>query len=160
MRDVIHAFNERGFTALDPERSGGRPKVIGEEVRQRICLIARTSSVSWGITAFTTWSLSKRREHLLDRGTVAAIGRETLRRILHAGGVSWQSASTWKGSTDPDLLTGMYRVLDLYDHLPAEGRVISVDEFRPLNLQPCKARPGGRPAHHCDYGPAATTTTA
>ncbi|MEV8021834.1 helix-turn-helix domain-containing protein [Streptomyces sp. NPDC086554] len=25
VRDVIHAFNERGFAALDPKWSGGRP---------------------------------------------------------------------------------------------------------------------------------------
>lgn len=27
VRDVIHAFNERGFDALAPKWSGGRPKV-------------------------------------------------------------------------------------------------------------------------------------
>ena len=43
VRDVIHAFNERGFDALDPKWSGGRPKTIGDQVRERICLIARTS---------------------------------------------------------------------------------------------------------------------
>ena len=104
VRDVIHAFNERGFDALDPKWSGGRPKAIGEQVRERICLIARTSPSDWGITAFATWSLTKLREHLLGRGTVAAISRETLRRILRAGGVSWQTSTTWKASTDPDLL--------------------------------------------------------
>ncbi|MFD8248474.1 IS630 family transposase [Nocardia sp. NPDC059691] len=33
----------------------------------------------------------------------------------------------------------MARVLDLYDHPPADGRVVCVDELGPLNLQP---RPG------------------
>jgi len=33
----------------------------------------------------------------------------------------------------------MARILELYDHPPADGRVICVDEFGPLNLQP---RPG------------------
>jgi transposase len=84
--------------------------------------------------------LSKLRDHLLDRGTVAAISRETLRRILHAGGVSWQSTSTWKASTDPDFLAKMHRILDLYDHPPTDGRVICVDEFGPLNLMPRKGK--------------------
>ncbi|GAA0898435.1 hypothetical protein GCM10009559_60870 [Pseudonocardia zijingensis] len=57
VRDVIHAFNERGFDALDPKPSGGRRKKIGEQVREWICLIARTSPADWGITAFSTWSL-------------------------------------------------------------------------------------------------------
>ncbi|WP_461125010.1 IS630 family transposase [Saccharothrix stipae] len=148
VRDVIHAFNERGFAALDPKWSGGRPRTIGEAVRERICLIARTSPASWGITAFSTWSLAKLRDHLLDRGTVATISRETLRRILHAGGVSWQSTSTWKTSTDPDFMVKMHRILDLYDHPPEQGRVICVDEVGPLNLQPRKGkawRPTGAP---------------
>jgi hypothetical protein len=46
--------------------------------------------------------LTKLRDHLLREGIVAAISRETLRRILHEGGVSWQTTTTWKTSTDPD----------------------------------------------------------
>ncbi|MBR7831477.1 helix-turn-helix domain-containing protein [Actinospica sp. MGRD01-02] len=42
VRDVIHAFNERGFEALDPKWSGGRPPTISQDTRERICLIART----------------------------------------------------------------------------------------------------------------------
>ena len=148
VRDVIHAFNERGFDALDPKWSGGRPKTIGEQVRERICLIARTSPADWGITAFSTWSLAKLRDHLLDRGTVAAISKETLRLILQAGGVSWQATTTWKASSDPDFIAKMQRILDLYDHPPTNGRVICVDEFGPLNLMPRKGkawRPRGKP---------------
>ena len=33
VRDVIHAFNERGFDALDPKWSGGRRRKIGEHPR-------------------------------------------------------------------------------------------------------------------------------
>ncbi|MER5511950.1 helix-turn-helix domain-containing protein [Streptomyces sp. NPDC002766] len=43
VRDVIHAFNERGFDALDPQWSGGRPRTISSQAREHICLIARTS---------------------------------------------------------------------------------------------------------------------
>lgn len=32
--DVIHAFNERGFDALDPKWSGGRPKTINDRLRE------------------------------------------------------------------------------------------------------------------------------
>jgi hypothetical protein len=56
-----------------------------------------------GITASATWSLAKLRDHLLERGTVTAISRETPRRILRAGGVPWQTTTTWKTSTDPGL---------------------------------------------------------
>jgi transposase len=151
VRDVIHAFNERGFDALDPEPSGGRPTKIGEQVRAWICAIARTSPADWGITAFSTWSLAKLREHLLAEGIVAELSRETLRRILHAGGVSWQTTTTWKASTDPDFIGKMRRILDLYDHPPADGRVVCVDEIGPLNLLPRKGkawRPQRRPQRH------------
>jgi transposase len=68
VRDVIHAFNEPGFDALDPKPSGGRPKRIGEQIRAWICAIARTSPADWGITAFSTWSPAKLCDHLLDQG--------------------------------------------------------------------------------------------
>ena len=140
VRDVIHAFNERGFDALDPKPSGGRPKRIGEQLRSWICTIARTSPADWGLTGFSTWSLAKLRDHLLAEGIVVAISRETLRRILRDGGVSWQTTTTWKASNDPDFIPKMRRVLDLYDHPPGDGRVVCVDEFGPLNLQPRKGK--------------------
>src|SRR5689334_21232418 len=85
---------------------------------------------------FSTWPLAKLREHLLAEGIVAQVSRETLRRILHEGGVSWQTTTTWKASPDPEFIPKMRRILDLYDHPPVEGRVVCVDEFGPLNLQP------------------------
>ncbi|WP_406729089.1 IS630 family transposase [Streptomyces sp. GD-15H] len=136
VRDVIHAFNERGFDALDPKWSGGRPRAISERVREHICLIARTSPADWGLTGFTTWSLSKLADHLVQRPVVPRISRETLRRILRSGKVSWQATTTWKVSTDPDFVAKMHRILALYDTPPTDGRVTCVDEIGPLNLQP------------------------
>ncbi|MGW7671561.1 IS630 family transposase [Streptomyces sp. NPDC054775] len=143
VRDVIHTFNEWGFDALDPKWSGGRPKTISDEVREHICLIARTSPADWKITAFSTWSLNKLAEHLIRQKVTAAISRETLRRILRAGKVSWKTTTTWKASTDPEFITKMRRILALYDALPADGRVICVDEFGPLNLRPRKGKAWG-----------------
>lgn len=43
----------------------------------------------------------------------------------------------------------MQRVLQLYDHPPADGRVICLDEFGPLNLMPRRGkrwRPARSPA--------------
>ncbi|MDX2683769.1 IS630 family transposase [Streptomyces soliscabiei] len=148
VRDVIHAFNERGFDVLDPKWSGGRPKGISERVREHIRLIARTSPADWGITGFATWNLAKLADHLTERYVVPRISRETLRRILREGKVSWQTTTTWKASADPDFIAKMHRILALYDTPPADCRVICVDEFGPLNLQPRKGkawRPAGRP---------------
>ncbi|MCX4098012.1 hypothetical protein [Nocardia sp. alder85J] len=80
---------------------------------------------------------------MLRGNGIADISRETLRRILAAGGVSWQATKTWKAGNDLKFVEKMTRVLDRYDHPPARGRVVCVDEFGPLNPMP-RARP--RPA--------------
>ncbi|MGX4734194.1 IS630 family transposase [Kitasatospora griseola] len=113
-------------------------------MREHICLIARTSPADWKITAFSTWSLSKLADHLVTQKVTAAISRETVRRILHAGKVSWKTTTTWKASTDPEFIAKMHRVLALYDTPPADGRVICVDEFGPLNSMPRKGKAWGR----------------
>jgi len=136
-REVIHAFNESGFAALDPKWSGGRPKRFGPPVRETVCRVAKTPPQRLG-RPFTTWSLSKLVEYLAEHSKIR-ISTESVRKILRAAGVSWQATKTWKGSRDPEFASKMARVLDLYDHPPADGRVICVDEFGPLNLQP---RPG------------------
>lgn len=148
VRNVIHAFNERGFDTLDPKWSGGRPRRISSQAREHICLIARTSPADWKITAFSTWSLAKLAEHLVQQAVVPAVSRETLRRILREGKVSWQTTTTWKSSNDPDFIAKMHRILSLYDTPPSDGRVVCVDEFGPLNLMPRKGkawRPAGSP---------------
>jgi len=148
VRGVIHDFNDIGFKALDPKWSGGRPKVISEAARRRICLIARCCPRDLGLP-FSVWSLSKLADYVVTAGAAVSISRESIRQILRAGGVSWQATKTWKASDDPDFITKMARVLDLYDRPRADGRVICADEFGPLNLQPRPGRtwrPIGHPA--------------
>src|SRR5215469_11263623 len=135
VRGVIRAFNDIGFKALDPKWSGGRPRTISEHVRRQICLLARCRPRDLGL-AFSAWSLSKLADYLVTSGVITAISRESIRQILRSGGISWQATKTWKASPDPDFIIKMRRVLDLYDHPPADGRVLCADEFGPLNLQP------------------------
>ncbi|GAA4633089.1 hypothetical protein GCM10023196_069230 [Actinoallomurus vinaceus] len=146
VRGVIHDFNDMGFDALNPKWSGGRPRAISEAVRRQIRLIARCCLRDLGLP-FSTWSLSKLAEHLVATGVVASISRESIRQILRAGGITCQATKTWKAPNDPDFITKMHRVLELYDTPPDDGRVVCADEFGPLNLQP---RPGHawRPAGH------------
>ncbi|GAA1233805.1 MULTISPECIES: IS630 family transposase [Streptomyces] len=82
-------------------------------------------------------------EHLVKHKVTVAISRETLRRILRAGKVSWKTTTTWKASTGPEFIAQMHRILALYDTPPADGRVICVDEFGPLNLMPRKGKAWG-----------------
>jgi len=47
VREVIHAFNEQGFAALDPKWSGGRPRRFGPAARELICRTARADPLDW-----------------------------------------------------------------------------------------------------------------
>lgn len=116
----------------------GAPSKTNQAMRDRICRLARCRPRDLGF-AFSTWSLSRLCEVLRD-WQIIEISRETLRKILNSGGVSWQATSTWKASSDPDFAAKMARVLNLYDNPPADGRVVCVDEFGPLNLQPRAGR--------------------
>ncbi|PPJ35491.1 IS630 family transposase [Nocardia nova] len=119
---------------MDPTWSGGRPAKTDQATRDRICQIPRCCPRDLG-WPFSTRSLSKLAE-VLRTNTIADISRETVRQILNTGGVSWQATKTRKAGNDPDFQATMTRVLDLYGNPPADGRVICVDEFGPLDLQP------------------------
>ncbi|GAB2640336.1 hypothetical protein [Nocardia goodfellowii] len=54
--------------------------------------------------------------------------------------MSWQATETWKAGADPEFTAKMNRILHLSDYRPADGRVICVDKFGPLNLQPRAGR--------------------
>jgi len=131
VRGVIHAFNETGFAALDPKWSGGRPRTISEQVRRQVCLLARCCPRDLGL-AFSTWSLTKLAEYLATTSAVV-VSRESIRQILRDAGICWLATKTWKASPDPQFIDKMHKVLDLYDHPPADGRVICADLCRHRN---------------------------
>src|SRR5580693_8941224 len=74
VRDVIHLFNARGLTALDPRWAGGRPRLISDEAIQVIITAARTRPEKLG-QPFTRWSLRKLADYLASGSRPAAIGR-------------------------------------------------------------------------------------
>lgn len=146
VRDVIRNFNADGFDALYPRYRGGRPPKYSDEERAEIKRIALSRPTDHDLP-FSTWSLTKLAEHLVEKEVVEDISHEGLRKLLDAEGVSFQRIKTWKESTDPDFEAKKNRVLELYEI--ADGKrdpgpsdpteVICLDEFGPLNLQP---RPG------------------
>src|SRR5512132_1754587 len=58
VRRVIHDFNERGMTSLDPEYRGGRPRRITVEQRRKTVAVAGARPDSQGV-ALTRWSLPR-----------------------------------------------------------------------------------------------------
>src|SRR4051794_3574277 len=102
VRDVIHAFNERGLAALDPQWAGGRPRLISSDDEQYIVAAATTRPAKLG-RPFTHWSIRKLADYLADNPVRRVrVGRERLRQILRARGISFQRTRTWKESRDPD----------------------------------------------------------
>jgi transposase len=56
VRDVIHAFNQKGLAALDPQWAGGRPRRISDETIEVIVTAATTRPEKLG-QPLTRWSL-------------------------------------------------------------------------------------------------------
>jgi transposase len=148
VRKVIHAFNEQGFSSLDPEYRGGRPRKTTPTERDRIVSVARARPDTQGVP-LTRWSLPKLCFHLAGMGIF--LSEETLRRTLIDAGLSHQRTRSWKWSPDPDFQAKAERVLGLYRQCPADGVVVCFDEMGPIQLIPHQGSgwaPLKRPERH------------
>jgi transposase len=134
VRKVIHEFNERGFSSLDPDYRGGRPRRIEREDRQRIVAIAGARPDTQGVP-LTRWSLPRLAAHLAEEGVVA-ISPAHLGRVLAEANLSFQRTRTWKASPDPDYEAKAARVLELTHNPPENGAVIAFDQMGPVSLRP------------------------
>src|SRR5947209_17079174 len=67
VRDVIHAFNERGLAALDPRWAGGRPRLINDADIAFIVTTATTRPNALGVP-FRHWSVRKLAAYLRGYG--------------------------------------------------------------------------------------------
>jgi transposase len=133
VRKVIHAFNEEGFSSLDPDYRGGRPKKTTPGDRDRIVAVARARPDTQGVP-LTRWSLSKLAPHLAGIGIL--VSREALRQLLIDAGLSHQRTRSWKWSPDPEFKEKAERVLALYRAKPEGGVVVCFDEMGPIQLIP------------------------
>jgi transposase len=143
VRDVIHAFNERGLAALDPQWAGGRPRLISDDDITVIVTTATTRPKTHGLP-FTRWSIRKLADYLggIYRRVDAAmaprrkirIGRERLRQILREHKITFQRTRTWKESTDPDFEAKLDRIEHVTEHFL--DRCFAFDQFGPLSIRP------------------------
>jgi transposase len=135
VRDVIHAFNERGLAALDPQWAGGRPRLISDDDVAFIVTTATTRPGSLGCP-FTRWSIRKLVAYLARcQQRRVVISRERLRLILRKAGVSFQRTRTWKESKDPDKDAKLDRIEEVTTRFP--NRCFAFDQFGPLSIRPC-----------------------
>jgi transposase len=135
VRDVIHAFNERGLAALDPQWAGGRPRLISDDDIAFIVTTATARPATLGCP-FTRWSIRKLAAYLAHcHQRRVVIGRERLRQILREHGVSFQRTRTWKESNDPDKDAKLDRIEEVTSRFPY--RCFAFDQFGPLSIRPC-----------------------
>jgi transposase len=134
VRDVVHAFNQKGLAALDPNWAGGRPRLISGNDIDLIVTAATTRPEKLGLP-FTHWSLRKLAAYLAGSPAPVRIGRERLRQILHERGISFQRTRTWKESTDPDRDAKLDRIEYVTTHFA--DRCFAFDQFGPLSIRPC-----------------------
>ena len=149
VRQIIHRFNAGGIDAIvwySYYCGHGGPRKFLAEITEQIVEVALSSPKA--LIGMNCWSLPKLREYLIVQKIVASISISRLREILRERKVRWRHTKTWKDSTDPEFWAKYRAVRRLYQHPPASGRVICVDEFGPLNLQPrggnCLVGPGKR----------------
>ena len=82
-RHIIHEFNENGFDSLKPlpNRGGtGRLRKFVDEIRLEMVNMALTPPSSLGYP-FTTWSLRKLRDAIVEKGIVADISISNLQNF-------------------------------------------------------------------------------
>jgi transposase len=132
VRDVVHAFNDKGLAALDPQWAGGRPRLISDDDIRLIVTAATTRPEKLGLP-FTHWSLRKLAVHLAAREI--RVGRERLRQLLAERGISFQRTRTWKESADPDKDAKLDRIEEVTSKFP--DRCFAFDQFGPLSIRPC-----------------------
>ncbi|MBW3596545.1 MAG: IS630 family transposase [Planctomycetes bacterium] len=157
VRKIIHRFNADGLLGIlwSPEVCGcwAAPRKFLADVVEQVCEVALSPPEK--LIGMTQWSLTKLRQYLVETGELTSISLEWLRQILRQRGVRWRHTKTWKKSDDPEFEAKRRRIRRLYRRWPANGRVICVDEFGPLNLQPrgghCLAREGKVKRHRATH---------
>lgn len=153
VREMIHRFNDKGMSSLDPQWAGGRPRRITTDDEAFIVTTATARPESLG-QPFTRWSLRKLAAYLGDNEQrIVKIGHERLRQILTAHEVTFQRTKTWKESNDPDRDAKLDRIEDAVEHHP--DRCFAFDEFGPLTIRPVggsawarRSRPQRQPANY------------
>jgi transposase len=145
VRDVIHAFNERGLAALDPRWAGGCPRLISDADIELVVTAATTPPARLG-RPFTHWSIRKLAGYLTDSPVrQMKIGRERLRQILREREISFQRTRTWKESRDPGKDAKLDRIEEVTSMFP--DRCFAFDQFGPLPVRPCHGTCWAREKH-------------
>ena len=158
VREMIHRFNDLGMRSLDPQWAGGRPRQITTTDRELIVATAKTRPEKLG-RPFTHWSIRKLVDYLAaKKGRKVKVGRERLRQILNAEGITFQRTKTWKESPGPAQRgeAGADRVVAWNMPVTARSRSMSSGRSR---SNPLAVRRGRREANRNGCGRTTTSRT-
>jgi hypothetical protein len=157
VREMINRFNDLGMRSLDPQWAGGRPRQITTTDRELIVTTAKIRPTVLG-QPFTHWSIRKLAEYLAVRkGRKVKVGRERLRQVLIAEGITFQRTKTWKESPDPLKEEKLSRIEWLLEH--RRDRTFAFDEFGPLTINRSVVPRGRRAADRSGCARTITSRT-
>ena len=92
---LVTRFNREGTAALTPRHGGGRRPTYGPEARRRIVAEAARAPTPEG-DGTASWSLSTLRRTLRAAPDgLPRVSTDTIRRVLHESGSSYQRSRTW-----------------------------------------------------------------
>ena len=120
VRDVIHAFNERGLAALDPRWAGGRPRLISDDDIAFIVATAttrpehaRAARSPTGACANSPPTCARSHDRRWSGSAASGCGRSCASTTI-----SFQRTRTWKESTDPDKDAKLDRIEEVTSRFP------------------------------------------
>lgn len=101
VRSAIKDFNKKGIAALQRGKAKGAiPKF--DNVKKKIILMHFSQKPSKFGYHFTTWTLPRFRNHLVDYKVVDSISIEKVRQILDEAGARLKRSKRWQYSPDKE----------------------------------------------------------
>lgn len=98
---TVKDFNNTGLNSLQRGKTTGRKPKFTEEQKARIVQTVNTDPRTLGKN-FTTWSLPKLKQYVIEKRMVEKMAVETLRQILLKGNKKYKKGRKWLFSNDPD----------------------------------------------------------
>lgn len=134
-RSVVRGFNNLGTASFPPAFRCGRPPKLDDEACDMLRMVAHQTPKGLELP-WTTWSVSKLRDVVLQLEGFPKVCKETIRQGLHRCRISYQATKTWKQSSDPEYRSKYARIKQLYARCPDRSAVVCIDEFGPLECRP------------------------
>jgi transposase len=100
VRNAIKAFNQQRLKALNRGKAPGAKRKLSKEQKVQVLMIAATEPKKLNLH-FTTWSLQKLQQYLMNQGVVDSISIETIRCLLKQERMKLRKSKRFQYSNDP-----------------------------------------------------------